>query len=363
MSCCTCPSLNFRHVHCPCELCEGRAVCRATEYRHWAAATESSSARQRFEIDYRERSPTLAPQVELAHTNSTDRDYDQSQVATTTSTSSSAAVELLQTDHRPTDASASATTCSPDPPTGPGSSSSITANSPDPKDDVVWSVMEVMQLVDETNASEQKFADLLHLSKESYRRGIESQSTGSINISEYLDGMQWPDTYREAMKLIEDVGYRSPKKMHVCLSNSHPWLWDVTGPEEECRHCGKKGEIPYYYLSLYDKVYLRHNNVTFIIAIILQIRRWCSCESFCEKITAHWRQKDHWFNKPEGHFPRKEIWDGTRFAELSWYFDPAKEWMLPVRCSQCRSIIPATKISLQMQNQAPQNSQVSHANF
>ena len=35
---CICPSLPYKHAHCPCELCHGKAVSRATEFRHWSAA-------------------------------------------------------------------------------------------------------------------------------------------------------------------------------------------------------------------------------------------------------------------------------------------------------------------------------------
>lgn len=41
----------------------------------------------------------------------------------------------------------------------------------------------------------------------------------------------------------------------------------------------------------------------------------------------------------------KEIWDGKRFAELSWFWDPDKEWLLPVRCPMCSSVISAEEIS------------------
>ena len=32
---CSCPSSYSAHVHCPCQKCNGRAVSRSTEYRHW----------------------------------------------------------------------------------------------------------------------------------------------------------------------------------------------------------------------------------------------------------------------------------------------------------------------------------------
>ena len=37
---CKCPSLRYAHAHCPCEECNGKAVSRSTEYRHWVAVKE-----------------------------------------------------------------------------------------------------------------------------------------------------------------------------------------------------------------------------------------------------------------------------------------------------------------------------------
>ena len=40
--CCNCPCLGYMHTHCLCERCRGRAVSRATEFRHWSAAKRES---------------------------------------------------------------------------------------------------------------------------------------------------------------------------------------------------------------------------------------------------------------------------------------------------------------------------------
>ena len=40
ISCCSCPDLKSVHTHCPCDSCCGRAVARATEYRHWVATRD-----------------------------------------------------------------------------------------------------------------------------------------------------------------------------------------------------------------------------------------------------------------------------------------------------------------------------------
>jgi len=41
---CKCPMLRYTHAHCPCEECEGKAVSRSTEYRHWTAAKQQLQA-------------------------------------------------------------------------------------------------------------------------------------------------------------------------------------------------------------------------------------------------------------------------------------------------------------------------------
>lgn len=40
ISCCRCSDLKSLHVHCPCDSCCGKAVARATEYRHWVATRD-----------------------------------------------------------------------------------------------------------------------------------------------------------------------------------------------------------------------------------------------------------------------------------------------------------------------------------
>ena len=42
VSICECSSKPYKHVHCPCESCNGKAVRIITEYRHWKAASELS---------------------------------------------------------------------------------------------------------------------------------------------------------------------------------------------------------------------------------------------------------------------------------------------------------------------------------
>ena len=61
---------------------------------------------------------------------------------------------------------------------------------------------------------------------------------------------------------------------------------------------------------------------------------------------AHWEQKEDWLHKYEHYeHPRPmKLWHGERFRQLSSFWDPEKEYMLPDWCVHCRAIIPATVI-------------------
>ena len=57
--------------------------------------------------------------------------------------------------------------------------------------------------------------------------------------------------------------------------------------------------------------------------------------TMCEKMLCHWKNKVQWLNLVDPTFPLNEIWDGYRFKELSWFWDPNKSWVIPQKCSKC----------------------------
>ena len=144
----------------------------------------------------------------------------------------------------------------------------------------------------------------------------------------------WPSCWSEVLVFLENIGYKSPQLYWICLDQSHPCLFGLmkTKPEP-CIRCGKEGTIPYYYLSVIDKV-----------------ERWCSSPTMCRNMTAHWREKSHWLpaERKEGWgWPcKKEFWDGTRFSKLSYFWNPQIEWTLPVKCPQngCGTVIAADEL-------------------
>jgi len=69
----------------------------------------------------------------------------------------------------------------------------------------------------------------------------------------------------------------------------------------------------------------------------------------CKKMMAYWYNKDHWIEGSSCYFPLKEIWDGSRFNKLSWFWDPNRIYMLPFRCQFCQSVICVEEIELSEQ--------------
>ena len=171
--------------------------------------------------------------------------------------------------------------------------------------DIIKAITKAFQLNDAVNGSQQNFLSILAYGKDLYRKG-DSILQGSL-------------------RLLAQNGYKGPKNMFICLNDSQPCNYSILyDPEEQCQYCNTKGSscIKYSYSPLADKVI-----------------RWCSNKDFCRKMTAHWAEKDRWLNADKGSTVKREIWDGDRFCELSWFWDPVKKWILPTCCPSCRSVL------------------------
>ena len=187
------------------------------------------------------------------------------------------------------------------------------------KDAIIHAIFHALDCIDKMGGSLNSFADLLTMARVLYCKGVQFDPDDQDVIKE------WPKGWSDAKKVLTDVGYTDAKEYFICLNDAHPCHWDILeSSNAECRHCGEKGTIPYYYLGLETKV-----------------RLWISDWSMCKRMTAHWREKEHWFRRDEGWHTKKELWDGERFCAISWFFDPESHWCLPVRCvvEGCSNII------------------------
>ena len=187
------------------------------------------------------------------------------------------------------------------------------------KDAIVHAIFKSLDCIDKMNGSLNSFADLLTMARVLYCKGAK------LNPDDQDVVKEWPQNWNDAKKCLADVGYSDAKEYFICLNSSHPCHWDILeSSNDECRHCSEKGTIPYYYLGLETKVKL-----------------WVSDWSMCQRITAHWREKEHWLRRDEGWPIKRDVWDGDRFCQISWFFDPDSHWCLPVRCKMegCSNII------------------------
>ena len=64
---------------------------------------------------------------------------------------------------------------------------------------------------------------------------------------------------------------------------------------------------------------------------------------------SHWCEKDHWLGQENqdgwGFTCKSEIWDGRRFSELQWFWNPEEEWQLPAKCDNCGGVVSVQDIN------------------
>lgn len=186
---------------------------------------------------------------------------------------------------------------------------------------IVDAILDLLQLQLELKLSNIGFDHILDWGKKLF----------AIGFSKHVH--LWPKCWKDAERLLHSVGYRDAKKYMICLDESHRCHFGLMSSEDElCPHCNKKGTIPYYYLGLGPKINL-----------------WSSDPIFCKKIMAHWFEKDHWLGQENqegwGFEDKREIWDGKRFSELQWFWNPEEEWQLPTKCLNCGGVISVQEIN------------------
>lgn len=190
---------------------------------------------------------------------------------------------------------------------------------------IVTCIFHALDMAKDTGSSLNDFEGLLSFARQMFCLGKNVDE----NDPDYKK--VWPKTWQDAKKILMDLGYEDAKEYFICLDGSHPNHWDIMDSESKvCRHCGEKGKIKYYYLGLHGKM-----------------KQWFSDPEMCEKMASHWMQKDHWMHERNDRTHTKnEVWDGSRFAELSWFWNPEVEWLLPARCinQECNNIIGAASL-------------------
>ena len=304
---CNCDECEQDHVHCGCSFCHGAIVSRATAFRHRARECQS------------------LPSCFAADGLSSDEldEFEQEPCTSETNSSVNHVLHGLFNNHVRLSESDISEHCSEN----LGETQTLPGGPTDDigfetvKEKIVNSILDALELQLQLKLSNIGFDHILEWGKNVFLMGH----------NEKFDHL-WPTCWKEAEKLLHSVGYRDAKKYVICLDENHRCHYGIMSSENDlCPHCGKSGTIPFYYLGLGPRVNL-----------------WASDPLFCKKMLSHWFERDHWILQESqdgwGFETKTEIWDGTRFAELQWFWNPEEQWKLPAQCPCCKGVISVANI-------------------
>jgi len=151
------------------------------------------------------------------------------------------------------------------------------------------------------------------------------QSLYELSKDERIPYKTWP----QVMQFLKKLGYKNPQNYKVCCGTDHITLVDG----DECPYCNTPKDLCTDYLVLG-----------------LNLKSIFISEKKIKDHLAHWLDKECWFNKRTPNVPYKEIWHGSRFSELSYFWDSEKDSFLPTCCQNCGNIISLNEIQAQSTN-------------
>ena len=53
-----------------------------------------------------------------------------------------------------------------------------------------------------------------------------------------------------------------------------------------------------------------------------KLKNWFTNKTMYVNMLGHWLEKEHWLENMESWPLKKEIWDGNRWSELQWFWNP-----------------------------------------
>ena len=203
---------------------------------------------------------------------------------------------------------------------------------------VVKAVLDAMAIMEDSGVSVKTFEDILE-----YGKSMLLTSVGD-DIDVEILSVLWPKNWNAVQTLLKEEGFDDVKEYYICICRENKTFtrngethtkyeysrkWSIMESKDElCSHCGKEGYIKYYYLGLNAKV-----------------KNWFRSEIMCKKLLSHWDEREHWLGRTTSWPVKKEMWDGKRWLDLQWFWDPDHRWTLPTRCVYCKAIISAQTLS------------------
>ena len=209
VACCSCTALPYVHAHCPCQSCNGKAVARSTELRHRKEAKLISNCSTHVQVE-----DTIADHLESTNESNmvTNEDnienINESRMDFNGINDNDIASTIDITDHE----SQSSNNVSN------SAESQINATaSPitDLQKDVLIAVLRTFELMEEANASQKSFMNILNFGRDMYCKGDHNMIR------------DWPSSWSGCLALLKKNGYKEPVAYYICLNAMHPNQWSI----------------------------------------------------------------------------------------------------------------------------------------
>lgn len=322
---CECTDKSYKHVHCPCTSCKGRATDRKTEIRHWKEAVNLNSVNSTIKCPSSSFSASCISDDVLDN-----EETDQCNISDVESDENGDNyADIL---HEDAFAYHIDYTCRVDKEFDDAHAQENLCQNP-LKKLVCKAVLDALKIKHTSGVSVKTFEEILQYGKNML---LASQSSEvDLDVLSTL----WPKTWNEVQKLLKDNGYEGVKEYFICFCRKEKqytrdgqtkkkFVYDgkysiMENKKDKCPHCGNYGYIPYMYLGLESKV-----------------KNWFRNKEMCERMLSHWIEKEHWLDNDEEYPIKKELWDGKRWRDLKWFWNPESQWVLPTSCKHCNIPIP-----------------------
>ena len=310
---CECREKSYRHVHCPCFACNGRATDRKTELRHWKETCELAATSPASVLD--------------SHSDSDSNISEDTFVDDVAGCDQSGEDELgIGSDHELLQDIQQRD--------GIDDNNDTNSNQNPVKMLVLKAVLDALRIKHKSGVSVSTFEDVLE-----YGKTLLFTSLGDDVDRDILTTL-WPKSWNDVQLLLKEEGYEDARQFFVCFcreekevtrdgKTTKKFVYNrkysvMENKDDRCPHCGNKGYIKYMYLGLENK-----------------LKNWFRNRSMCTNMLEHWLEKEHWLGNVESWHLKKEIWDGNRWSELQWLWNPESVWALPTRCVHCNIPISA----------------------
>ena len=273
ISACECNEKSYRHVHCPCFACKGKATDRKTELRHWKETCRLAA--------------TVSSNVLNSDSDSISEDISFK--------------DISGYDESTEDEFVTGCACDPEPPRdlqqsdGIFDEDEVNSNQNPLKKLVVKAVLDALRIKHKSGVSVSTFEDVLEYGKSLLFTSLGGHDDIDVDILTTL----WPKSWNDVQLLLKEQGYEDAKEYSICFcreekeftrdgKTTKKFVYDgkysvMENKHDRCPHCGNKGYIKYMYLGLENKV-----------------KNWFRNKTMCTKMLAHWFEKEHWLENMGG---------------------------------------------------------------